>query len=149
MSTSDYAEAVSEAFKRCFEQLYRFRGQGRFRSWVSGYAKNIVRNQSARIITAHRNAFLLNCRAKSQVADSDPLMILIYLERDRCLWQAFYDLPVVEQDIVIFRIFYQLSSQKIAKKYNLTRKQTSEMYNNAIFKLRRNFLRLYCGSSYD
>ncbi len=76
-------------------------------------------------------------------------MILIYLERDRCLWQAFYDLPVVEQDIVIFRIFYQLSSQKIAKKYNLTRKQTSEMYNNAIFKLRRNFLRLYCGSSYD
>lgn len=145
MSTSDYAEAVSEAFKRCFEQLYRYRGQGRFRSWVSGYVRNVVRNQSTRIITAHRNAFLLRLRAQSQVAGSDPLMILIYLERDRCLWQAFYDLPAVEQDIVIFRVFYQVSYQKIAKKYNLTRKQVSQKYNDVIFKLRWNFLRLYYG----
>lgn len=139
----DYEDIADEAFAKCHEQLERYQGLSRFRNWVAGYAKNIMRNRRRRQLTARRNRYLLENIAESQFRRLDPLLVLIRLERDQFLWEAFYQLTASEQTILYERIFFNTPPRALAKDLNLTKRQVLEHYETARFKVRWQFLRLY------
>lgn len=142
-SLDDYYDITDEAFDRCCEQLDRYQGLSRFHRWVLGYAKNIMRNRRRSQRTALRNQYLLECAAESQFRGSDPLYILVHLERARYLWAAFFDLDEAEQYVIFQTVFFNTPPRTLAKKLFLTRNQVLQVYSDACFKLRWNFLRQY------
>ena len=139
----DYADIAGEAFSKCYEHLERYQGLSRFQGWVFGYAKNIMRSRRRAQLTARRNRSLLENMASSQSRHLDPLYLLIRLERDQCLWTAFYQLPLSEQVILYRRVFFNTPPRELAKEFQLTRKQVLQHYESALFKLRWNYLHLY------
>ena len=136
-------DITDEAFKRCYEQLNRYQGLSRFHRWVTGYAKKLLQNLYSRKATVRRNQYLLKCITESQARNQNPLLILIQLERNQFLWEAFYQLTDTEQNIVYCILFLRFSPRKISKMVQLTRKQVLQAYNDALFKIRWQFLRLY------
>lgn len=141
---SEYSDIASEAFAKCYEQLERYRGLGRFRSWVLGYAKNIMRNRKHRQCTVWRNQYLLEYMVQTRSRNLDPLHLLLQLERDQFLWEAFYLLSPQEQIVLYQRVLFQTSMKKLAKALQLTRKQVKQAYEDALLKTRWHYLRLYC-----
>lgn len=101
----DYYDIADEAFCKCYEHRSRYQGIGRFRRWVFGYAKNIMRNRGRRQLTIRKNQYLLENILESRAYSHDPLMLLIELERDQCLWTAFYQLSEKDQEIIYRRVF--------------------------------------------
>ncbi len=71
-SPSDYPDIADEAFAKCYEHLERYQGLGRFRNWVLGYAKNIMRNRWRKQCTARRNQSLLESPRDLTAAPSGP-----------------------------------------------------------------------------
>ena len=142
-SPSDYPDIADEAFAKCYEHLERYQGLGRFRNWVLGYAKNIMRNRWRKQCTARRNQSLLESLATSQLRHLDPLLLLVRLERNRYLWDAFYRLTALEQRIVYQCVFCGTPPRTLARAFHLTRKQVLQHYEDARVKLRWNYLRLY------
>lgn len=104
-SPSDYPDIADEAFAKCYEHLERYQGLGRFRNWVLGYAKNIMRNRWRKQCTARRNQSLLESLATSQLRHLDPLILLVWLELNRYLWDTFYRLTALEQRIIYQCVF--------------------------------------------
>ena len=94
LSADTRRDIADESFARCYNHLERYQGRSRFRHWVSGYAKNIIRNQKRKHATMFRHQWLLLDRACSDKSHLDPLLLLIRLERDRCLWDAFSICPL-------------------------------------------------------
>ena len=139
----DYYDVVDKAFAKCYAHLYRYQGLSRFRRWVLGYAKNIMRNRRRAQLTAQRNEYLLKSIAMSQYCHWDPLRILIRLERDQNLWTAFHQLSALEREIVYWRVFHNTPPRMLAKEFQLTRKQVLTYYDDSLCKLRWNFCRLY------
>lgn len=142
-SHDDYYEIVDEAFARCYEQLNRYQGLSRFHRWVFDYAKNIMRGRLRAQSTAQRNQYLLACAAQSQFSGSDPLQILLYLERAQYLWNAFFDLDQTEQYVVFQTVFFNTPPRTLARELLLTRRQVLQSYSDACLKLRWNYLRQY------
>lgn len=142
-SSDDYYDITDEAFIKCYEQLDRYQGLSRFHRWVFGYAKNIMYNRHRAQTTVLRNRYLLECAAESQFRGSDPLYILIYLERARYLWNAFFGLDETKRYIVSQIVFFNVPPRTLAKKLLLTRKQVLQLYADACLKLRWNYLRQY------
>ena len=143
LSLDDYEDVTAEAFTKCYEQLERYQGLSKFCRWVAGYAKNLILNRCTRKQTAHRNQYLLESIIRSQLSQLDPLLILIRLERDQLLWEAFFQLPKMEQHIVVSILFRRLPPRQIAKNLQLTRKQVLQYYHGALFKIRWHFIHLY------
>lgn len=143
LTPDDYEDVTEEAFEKCYEQLDRYRGLSRFCRWVAGYVKNLIRNRYARKQTARRNRYLLEDIVRSQLGQLDPLFILVRLERDRILWEAFFQLPRMERHIVVSILFRQVSPRQIARNLQLTRKQVLQHYDGALFKIRWHYTRLY------
>lgn len=139
----DHEEITDEAFERCYEQLERYQGLSRFQRWVLGYAKNIMRNRRRRQLTARRNQYLMWTMEASRKGSLDPLYILIRLERDQCLWSAFYQLPDPDQTILFQRLFLNVPPKRIAKELQLTRKQIAQRYEEALVVVRWRFIRSY------
>lgn len=142
-SYDDYYDMTDEAFGRCYEQLDRYQGLSRFRRWVLGYAKNIMYNRRRAQSTALRNQYLLECAAECQFRGSDPLYILIYLERAQYLWNAFFGLEKAEQYVIFQTVFFHTPPRTLAKNLLLTRKQVLQLYSEACLKLRWNYVRQY------
>ena len=103
----DYRDITDEALTRCYDHLERYRGLSQFQWWVLGYAKNILRNRIQRQLTRRRNQSLLERAAERHALCQDPLRLLITLERDQFLWEAFYQLTPLDQVIVYQRVFFQ------------------------------------------
>ncbi len=70
-------------------------------------------------------------------------MLLIELERDQCLWTAFYQLNEKDQEIIYRRVFFNTPLREIAGKLQLNRKKVLQRYENGLLILRWNFHRLY------
>ena len=143
LNSAEYHEIADEAFARCYEQLDRYRGLSRFERWVGGYAKNITRNRCARELTRIRNRRLLEDAANRRMNGCDPLLILIRLERDRCLWRAFFDLSPVDRRIVWSSILENMAPKVWARELHLTKKEVRRRYEDALVVLRWNFNRYY------
>lgn len=143
LAPDDYEDVTEEAFEKCYEHLERYQGLSRFRRWVAGYVKNLIRNRCARKQTVRRNQYLLENIVRSRLSQQDPLFILIRLERDQNLWEAFFLLPRIEQRIVVSILFHRIPPRQIAKNLQLTRKQVLQYYDGALFKIRWHFIRLY------
>lgn len=142
-SPSDYLDIADEAFAKCYEHLERYQGLGRFRNWVLGYAKNIMRNRWRKQCTARRNQSLLERLATSQLRHLDPLILLVRLERNRYLWDTFYRLTALEQRIIYQCVFCGTPPRTPARAFQLTRKYVLQHYEDTRVTLRWNYLRLY------
>ena len=142
-SAWDYRDIADEALSRCYGHLERYRGLSRFRWWVLGYAKNILRNRIQRQLTHRRNQYLLERAVDHRALCQDPLEVLLRLERDQFLWEAFCQLSPVDQFIVYQRIFFQTTYATLAKHAQLTRNQVRQRYQDALNAIRWNFLRCY------
>lgn len=138
--SQDYREITDEAFARCYAHLARYQGLSRFSTWVAAYAKNLVRNRCAREQTRKRKQGVLEQAVELGISRWDPLRILLRLERDRCLWRAFFDLPMTEQQIVSLRLFENETYPAIAEELGLSRKEVRRRYQAALGQLRRGFL---------
>lgn len=143
LTPDDYDDVTDEAFTKCYEHLERYQGLSRFCRWVAGYVKNLIRSRCSRKQTASRNQYLLEDIIRSQFNRQDPLLILIRSERDQILWEVFYQLPKMEQDIVLSILFYQCPPRQIAKSFQITKKQGLQYYKSALFKIRWHFTRRY------
>ena len=139
----DYQDITDEALSRCHAQLERYQGLSQFHWWVLGYAKNILRNRIERQHTHRRNQYLLNRAADERSLCQDPLWLLLRLERDQYLWQAFFQLETVDQTIVYHRVFFQTTYQALAHQSQLTRNQVRRHYEDALNAIRWNFPRGY------
>ena len=139
----DYQDITDEALSRCHAQLERYQGLSQFHWLVLGYAKNILRNRIERQHTHRRNQYLLNRAADERSLCQDPLWLLLRLERDQYLWQAFFQLETVDQTIVYHRVFFQTTYQALAHQSQLTRNQVRRHYEDALNAIRWNFLRRY------
>lgn len=139
----DYDDIVDEAFARCYEQLDRYRGESRFSTWVGGYAKNITRNRCARQQTYLRSKGHLEDLARNQMTACDPYFVLLRYERDSCLWQAFFDLDEMDQEILRRRVFEDDAPRLIAKDLHITRKEVLYRFEHAKVTTRRLFLYYY------
>lgn len=139
----DYRDITDEAFALCYAQLERYRGRSRFSRWVGGYAKNITRNRCSRERTRRRNQRLLEDAADARMDGCDPLLILIRLERDQCLWRAFYELSETDRRIVESRLFENTAPRAIARELDMTRREVLRRYDAALVSLRWNFNRYY------
>lgn len=142
-SNYDYHDIADEAFTKCYEQLERYQGLSQFWRWVSGYAKNIMRNRKRVQLTVWRNQRLMEDIISIQLRNTDPLYLLIRLERNQFLWNAFFQLTLSEQTVLYQRIFFYTSFRKLAKTLQLTQKQVRQLYEDAIIKTRWNYLRQY------
>lgn len=138
-----YLDAADEAFARCYEQLDRYQGRGRFWRWVLGYGKNILHELGRKQATARRNQYLLEARARSRIYSQDPLQILLRIERDCCLWEVFDGLSLPEKTLLWQQVFFNIPPRRLAKKLQLTRKQAQQCYEDALFKMHWHFCRLY------
>lgn len=139
----DYQDITDEALTRCYAHLERYRGLSQFQWWVLGYAKNILRNRIQRQLTRRRNQSLLERAAEHHALCQDPLRLLITLERDQFLWEAFYQLTPLDQVIVYQRVFLQTAYATLAKSAQLTRSQVRRRCQDALNAVRWNFLRRY------
>ncbi len=143
-SQDDYLDIADEAFCKCYEHLSRYQGTGRFRSWVFGYAKNIMRSRLQRRLTIQKNQYLLEIIS---ARPNDPLTLLMKEERDQFLRAAFDLLDQLDQEIVCRRVFFNTSFRTLARKFQLTRRQVLQHYENSMAAMRWNFCRLYSSSS--
>ena len=139
----DYRDITDEALARCYDKLERYRGLSQFHWWVLGYAKNILRNRIQRRLTRLRNQTLLERAANHRALCQDPLWLLLQLERDQYLWEAFCQLTPTDQAIVYQRVFFQTAYSTLAKCAQLTRNQVRQRCQDALNAIRWNFLRRY------
>ena len=139
----DYQDIADEALSRCYAQLERYQGLSQFHWWVLGYAKNILRNRRQAQLTRSRYQYLLAWAADETSFRHDPLWILLRLERDQYLWDAFFQLEPLDQAIVHQRVFFQTSYRTLARQVQLTRNQVRQHYEDALNAIRWNFLRRY------
>ena len=137
----EYRDITDEALARCYDHLERYRGLSQFQWWVLGYAKNILRNRIQRQLTHWRNQSLLERAADQHALCQDPLRLLLRLERDQFLWEAFYQLPPQDQALVYQRVFFQTAYATLAKSAQLTRDQVRRRCQDALNAIRWNFLR--------
>jgi len=142
-SPEDCADMADEAFFRSYEHLERYRGLGRFRSWVLGHVRNIMRNRQRRQCTVRRNQYLLERAVAARAYFCDPLWILVELERSQFLWEAFYQLDEMDQEIIYQRVFLNTPPRELARALCLTRKQVLQHYEDARILLQWNFCRFY------
>lgn len=143
LTACEYEDIADEAFALCYRHLERFQGRSRFCYWVCGYAKNLTRNRLRREYTKTRNQRLLEYAVWDAGEGCNPLGIITRLERNQCLWSAFYDLPVLEQIIVSRRVFFDTAFRELARELQLTRKEVCRRFAEALLVLRCNFCRLY------
>lgn len=143
LASDDYKDVTEEAFEKCYEHLERYQGRSRFYRWVAGYVKNLIRGRYARKQTVRRNQYLLENIVRSRLSQQDPLFILIRLERNQILWEAFSQIPKIEQHIVDSILFHRVPPRQIARKLQLHRKQVLQYYDDALIKIRWHFIRLY------
>lgn len=146
-SHEDYHDIADEAFERCYGHLSRYQGLSRFRYWVLGYAKNIMLDRRRRQMTQYRNQYLMQVMVSSQISASDPLCVLLRLERDRFLWEAFFLLCPRDRFILGQYLFARIPPRTIAKALHLTRKQVLAYYEEALIAVRWHFIRLYAGTA--
>ena len=137
----DYQDITDEALARCYDHLERYRGLSQFQWWVLGYAKNILRNRIQRQLTHWRNQSLLERAADQHALCQDPLRLLLRLERDQFLREAFYQLPPQDQALVYQRVFFQTAYATLAKSAQLTRDQVRRRCQDALNAIRWIFLR--------
>ena len=128
---------------RCYGHLERYQGLSQFQWWVLGYAKNILRNRIQRQLTHRRNQSLLEHAANHHAFCQDPLRLLLQVERDQYLWEAFYQLTPLDQVIVYQRVFFQTAYATLAKHAQLTKNQVRWRCQDALNAIRWNFLRRY------
>ena len=143
LGRSDYLDAAASAFTLCFEQLDRYRGYSRFSYWVGGYARNIVRNCCRRELVRIRKQELLRNQAAASRSCWNPERIVIRMERDMCLWQAYFELPVLERKIVCALLFENMPPKAAAQRARLSRKEILQRYETALRLLRMRFIRYY------
>ena len=139
----DYEDIADEAFAKCYEQLERYQGLSRFWRWVSGYARNIIRNRKRAQLTVWRNQRLMEDITRAKFRNVDPLHLLIQLERNRFLWEAFFQLDLPERTILYRRVFFCTPFRELANMFQLTQKQARQLYQDAVVKTRWNYLRQY------
>ena len=142
-SIPDYEDIADEAFAKCYEQLERYQGLSRFWRWVSGYARNIIRNRKRAQLTVWRNQRLMEDITRAKFRNVDPLHLLIQLERNRVLWDAFFQLDLPERTILYRRVFFCTPFRELANMFQLTQKQARQLYQDAVVKTRWNYLRQY------
>lgn len=148
LSISDYCDAADEAFALCFRQLERYRGLSRFAYWVGGYARNLIRNRRRAELTRIRGQEHLLQIATLDMWGQDPLAILIQMERDQCLRNAFFELAPMEQSILWKRSVCNLSTRKIAQEMILSGKEIHSQYLAALSHLKQRFIyHYYCPKS--
>ena len=128
----EYRDITDEALARCYDHLERYRGLSQFQWWVLGYAKNILRNRIQRQLTHWRNQSLLERAADQHALCQDPLRLLLRLERDQFLREAFYQLPPQDQALVYQRVFFQTAYATLAKSAQLTRDQVRRRCQDAL-----------------
>lgn len=139
----DYLDAADHAFALCFEQLDRYRGLSRFSYWVGGYARNIVRNRCSKELVRLRKQDMLYHRTAEKMNYCDPQLLIIRLERDACLWRAFFDLPVLDQWIIRALLFEEITLKILARSTVLTRKEILYRYETALVFLKMQFIHYY------
>ena len=139
----EYEDITDEAFARCYGHQERYQGLSQFHWWVLGYARNIMRGRRSRYLTSIRNQYLLKCAVEQQAYGQDPLRILMNLERDQYLWEAFFRLNATDRAIVYNRVFFQTAYRTLARELRLTQRQVRQRYQEAVDSVRWNFLRLY------
>lgn len=140
---SDCPDIVDEAFARCYEQLHRYQGLSRFYYWVFGYARNIMGNRLRAQRTRQRNQYLLACAAAENSYYTDPLRVLLRLERDQCLWKAVSLLQRADRNILLRRVLFRTAFRTLARETSLTQRQVRQHYQNALDAVRWNFRRFY------
>lgn len=143
LSHSDYLDAADSAFSLCFEQLDRYRGLSRFSYWVGGYARNIVRSRCTKELTRIRKRDLIYHKTEAKMSCCDPQLIIIRLERDACLWRAFFDLSVLDQWIIRTLLFEEITPRMLARRTMLTRKEILCRYEAALIFLKMKFIHYY------
>lgn len=139
----EYEEIAQEALGRCYDQLDRYQGRSRFIYWVRAYARHLTLNHCARQRTRMRNKRLLEAAAREQGRYSDPLCVLLRLERDRALWAAVDTLDPVDREILLGRVLYNRSPKMLGKALDLPRRQVLRQYEDAVIAVRMRFFWFY------
>lgn len=102
-----------------------------------------MRNRWRKQCTARRNQSLLERLATSQLRHLAPLILLVRLERNRYLWDTFYRLTALEQQIIYQCVFAARRPVPPPERLQLTRKHVLQHYEDTRVTLRWNYLRLY------
>ena len=133
----EYCDIVDEAFALCYAQL------DRYPYWVGGYAKNITRNRCAKESRKQKQQGTLERAASQRIRMSDPMLVLLQRERNAILWNAFYQLDRLDQNILSMRILEENSFAAIARELRLARKEVICRYGVSVASLHQRLIRDY------
>ena len=93
--------------------------------------------------TRQRNQYLLACAAAEDSYYTDPLRVLLRLERDQCLWKAVSLLQRADRNILLRWVLFRTAFRTLARETSLTQRQVRQHYQNALDAVRWNFRRFY------
>jgi RNA polymerase sigma-70 factor (ECF subfamily) len=131
-------DITARVFYRALEQLPRFEWRGiPFGGWLMRIAANLIHDHNS---YAQRHISLGDwAEERADVASADPLVEEQYAARQAAsvLWQVVSALPLVEQQVLVYRFAREMSVREIAEIMGRTEGAVKQLLFRAVKRLRQ------------
>ncbi|MGH8065350.1 MAG: RNA polymerase sigma factor [Candidatus Entotheonellia bacterium] len=131
-------DITARVFYRALEQLPRFEWRGiPFGGWLIRIAANLIHDHNG---YAQRHISLGDwIGERADMVSADPLVEEQYAARQAAsvLWQAVSTLPIVEQQVLVYRFAREMSIREIATTMGRTEGAVKQLLFRAVKRLRQ------------
>lgn len=118
-SPAEVEETVQDVLVTAWQKLPAYRGEGRFRTWLAGIARNLCRNLRRK----KRDALSEDGLMEATSAEWSVLDGMLHDERDRIIQEAAAAvLDPTEQEVVELRYVQELDRAQIAERMGFEKK---------------------------
>lgn len=133
-------ELVQETFYQVYISLARFRGNSSLRTWIYQIAKNVA----CRYYEKNPIWKSLECDVEVEKMEQNGLTIeqgMIEKEERELLQKAIMELPDKYRDVMIYRIYYELSYEKVAETMDISVSSAKVLFHRAKKKIQDKLVR--------
>lgn len=144
-SETEIHDLVAETFRRCTEDLERFRGQGSVRAYLFAIANNVLR-EFVRRDRKERERLEFGSTSIADLGPS-PSRAFAHREEERLLLAALRNIPLNHQVLFELSVFEELSRSEIAEITGLPEGTVASRLRRARVLLEAQLARLSCRPS--
>lgn len=133
---SEAEELTQETFYQAFLSLHRFRGDCQMSTWLCQIAKNVT----SKYIRKNSRLHYIDMKAEplqnyAGILYGEPEQMVENAEKGALIYQSIRKQKKRDRDVLIFRLYYDMSFSEIARVLHITEENGRAIYSRARKKL--------------
>lgn len=149
LSESDKEDIIAEAMIRSIDNQYLYNGNSKFRTFIIGFAKNIILEQRRKKTKEAKKFISIDDVLNIESIDffDNPLKVIIKKEQLEIMQQALNILPEEQKTILELRIFNEMPFKQVASLVGKSDDAVDSLFRRSIKTFKNNFEKIYNGAT--